>query len=225
VKADLHSHTHFSRDGCTSPGVFVDRYVRAGIDCVAVSEHNNIEGALEVRRIAPFKIIVAEEIKTTEGEIIGLFLEEEVRKGLTPEETVRAIREQGGLVCVPHPFDRLRRSPLREEALLRIVADVDMIEAFNARTTLRRDNERGARFAAEHGKPMSAGSDAHTPGEIGLAYVEMPDFEGPGDFLAALGKGRIVGRRASPLVHVVSTLAKMRWRLGWRPRPTAGAVA
>ena len=203
----------------------MDRYVRAGINCVAVSEHNNIEGALEVRRIAPFKVIVAEEIKTTEGEIIGLFLEEEVPKGLTPEETVRAIRGQGGLVCVPHPFDRLRRSPLREEALLRIIGDVDIIEAFNSRTTLKGDNERAARFAAEHGKPMSAGSDAHTAGEIGLAYVEMPDFEGAEDFLAALEKGRIVGRRASPVVHVFSTLAKVRTRLGRRPRPTAGVLA
>ena len=101
----------------------------------------------------------------------------------------------------------------------------DIIEAFNARTTLQRDNERAARFAAEHGKLVSAGSDAHTPGEIGLAYVEMPDFEGPEEFLAALAKGRIVGRRASPLVHAVSTLAKVRRRLGWRPKPTTDAVA
>jgi predicted metal-dependent phosphoesterase TrpH len=201
-----------------SPQVLVERCLRAGIDCVAVSDHNSIEGALEVQRIAPFKVILAEEIGTSEGEIIGFFLEEEVPKGLTPEETVRAIHEQGGLVCIPHPFDRLRRSPLRHEALLRIAADVDIIEAFNSRTTLRRDNERAARFAADHGKPMSAGSDAHTPGEIGLAYVEMPDFEGPEEFLAALGNGRIVGRRASPVVHVFSTLAKVRTRLGWRPK-------
>ncbi len=225
MRADLHTHTHFSRDGCMSPEVLVERCQRAGIDCVAVSDHNGIEGALEVRRIAPFKVIVAEEVKTTEGEIIGFFLEENVRKGLTPEATVRAIHDQGGLVCVPHPFDRLRRSPLREEALLRIVADVDIIEAFNSRTTLRRDNERGARFAAEHAKAMSAGSDAHTPGEIGLAYVEMADFEGPEEFLAALEKGRIVARRASPLVHVFSSLAKVRSRLGRRPKPTAGAAA
>jgi predicted metal-dependent phosphoesterase TrpH len=224
MRVELHTHTHFSRDGLTSPEVFVERYVRAGIDCVAVTEHGNIQGALEVRRIAPFKVIIAEEIKTTEGEIIGLFLKEEVPRDLTPEETVRAIRQQGGLVCVPHPFDRFRFSPLREEALLRIVGEVDIIEAFNARNLLQRDNERAARFAAEHGKLMSAGSDAHTPGEIGLAYVEMPDFEGPQEFLAALAKGRIVGRRASPLVHFLSTLAKVRRRLGWRPKATARAA-
>lgn len=225
MRADLHTHTHFSRDGLTSPKVFVERCLQAGIDCVAVTDHNSIQGALEVQRIAPFKVIVAEEISTSEGEIIGLFLSEAVPKGLTPEETVRAIREQGGLVCVPHPFDRLRQSELREDALLRIVGDVDIIEAFNARTTLQRDNERAARFAAEHGKLMSAGSDAHTPGEIGLAHVEMPDFEGPEEFLAALGEGRIVGRRAIPLVHVVSTLAKIRTRLGWHPKPTGNGEA
>lgn len=225
MRADLHTHTHFSHDGCMSPEVLVERCQRAGIDCVAVSDHNGIVGALEVRRIAPFKVIVAEEVKTTEGEIIGFFLQREVPKGLTPEETVRAIRDQGGLVCVPHPFDRMRRSPLREEALLRIVADVDIIEAFNSRTTLRRDNERAARFAAEHGKRMGAGSDAHTPGEIGLAYVEMADFDGPEGFLRSLEKGRIVARRASPVVHVFSSLAKVRSRLGRRPKPSPGPVA
>lgn len=218
MKADLHTHTHFSRDGLTPPRVFVERYVRAGIDCVAVSEHNNIQGALEVQKIAPFKVIIAEEVKTSEGEIIGLFLRDDIPKGLTPEDTVRAICEQGGLVCVPHPFDRLRRSPLRESALLPILADVDIIEVFNVRNILQQDNERAARFAAEHGKLASAATDAHTPGEIGRAYVEMPDFNGPDEFLAALAEGRIVGQPASPLVHAYSTLAKVRWRLGWRPK-------
>ena len=124
MKADLHAHTHFSRDAVTSVETFTRRYEAAGIDVVAVSDHNNIDGALAVREIAPFRVVLSEEIRTSEGEIIGFFLQETVRKGLTPEDTVRAIREQGGLVCVPHPFDRTRSSPLREEALLRILADV-----------------------------------------------------------------------------------------------------
>ena len=213
MKADLHAHTHFSRDALTSVDTFARRYERAGIDCVAVSDHNNVDGAFAVRESAPFSVIVAEEIRSTEGEIIGLFLQETVRKGLTPEETVRAIREQGGLVLVPHPFDRLRNSPLREEALLRILPDVDIIEVFNSRTVLGADDERGRRFAEEHGKLMSAASDAHTPWEIGLAYVEMPPFEGPSDFLVALGKGKVMGRRSFVGVHLLSTWAKIRWRL------------
>ena len=213
MKADLHAHTHFSRDAVTSVETFVRRYQHAGIDCVAVSDHNNIDGALAVRGEAPFRVIVSEEIKTSEGEIIGLFLQETVRKGLTPEETVRAIREQNGLVLIPHPFDRLRGSALREPALLRILPDVDIIEVFNARTVRGADDERARRLAEEHGKAMSAATDAHTPWEIGLAHTEMPPFEGPGDFLAALGQGKIVGKRAFVGVHLVSTLAKIRWRL------------
>ncbi|MCH7812301.1 MAG: PHP domain-containing protein [Chloroflexi bacterium] len=213
MKADLHSHTHFSRDALTSVETFVRRYEAAGIDVVAVSDHNNVDGALAVRESAPFSVILAEEIRSTEGEIIGLFLQETVPKGLTPEDTVRAIKEQAGLVLVPHPFDRVRRSPLREQALLRILQDVDIIEVFNARTTFGADDERARRFAEEHGKPMSAATDAHTPWEIGLAWTEMPPFEGPGDFLAALGKGKVVGRRSFVGFHMLSTWAKIRWRL------------
>ena len=213
MKADLHAHTHFSRDAVTSVETFTRRYEQAGIDCVAVSDHNNVDGAFAVREIAPFRVIVAEEIKSTEGEIIGLFLQETVRKGLSPEDTVRAIREQNGLVLIPHPFDRLRGSPLREEALLRILPDVDVIEVFNSRTVLKADDDRGLRFAQQHGKAMSAATDAHTPWEIGLAYTEMPAFEGPEDFLASLGRGTIVGKRSFIGVHLISTWAKIKWRL------------
>jgi hypothetical protein len=213
MKADLHAHTHFSRDALTSVETFARRYQRAGIDCVAVSDHNNIDGALAVRESAAFRVIVSEEIKSTEGEIIGLFLQETVRKGLSPEDTVRAIREQGGLVLIPHPFDRLRRSPLRPEAALRIMKDVDIIEVFNSRTVFAGDNAKSRRLAEEHGKLMSAATDAHTPWEIGLAYVELPPFEGPGDFLAALGKGTITARSSFVGFHLLSTWAKVRWRL------------
>jgi predicted metal-dependent phosphoesterase TrpH len=213
MKADLHAHTHFSRDALTSVETFARRYQQAGIDCVAVSDHNNIDGALAVREGAAFRVIVSEEIKSSEGEIIGLFLRETVRKGLTPEDTVRAIRDQGGLVLVPHPYDRLRRSPLRPEALLRIMKDIDIIEVFNSRTVFAADNERSRRLATEHGKLMSAATDAHTPWEIGLTYVEMPAFEGPGEFLVALGRGTITARRSFIGFHFLSTWAKIRWRL------------
>ena len=213
MKADLHAHTHFSRDAVTSVETFIRRYERAGIDCVAVSDHNNVDGAFAVRSDAPFRVIVSEEIKSSEGEIIGLFLQETVRKGLTPEDTVRAIREQGGLVLVPHPFDRARRSLLREEALLRILSDVDIIEVFNARCVFAADNDRALRFAEEHGKLKSAATDSHTPWEIGLAYTEMPPFESAADFLVALGRGTVVGRRSFIGLHAISTWAKIKWRL------------
>lgn len=217
LKADLHTHTYFSPDALTSPEKYVETCLKQGIDCVVVCEHNNIRGALAVREIAAFKVIVGEEVRSREGEIMGLFLREEIPPGLTPEETVRRIKEQGGLVLVPHPFDRLRNEHMAEGALERLLPDVDIIEGFNARTTFRGDNERAARFAQEHGLAVSAGSDAHSRGELGRAYVEMPGFEGPQEFLQALRQGRIVGRLSSPAVHLLSRWAWLRRRLGWRP--------
>jgi hypothetical protein len=217
LKADLHTHTHYSRDCWTSPERYVRRCLKVGINCVAITDHNSMEGALAVQRIAPFKVIVAEEIKTTEGELVGLFLKEAIPRGLTPEETIERVKAQGGLVSLPHPFDRIRREPLRGPARERVLGHLDVIEVFNSRTSLRRDSERARRLAEELGLPMSAGSDAHSPWEIGAAYVEMPDFDGPQEFLEALRQGRIVGRRSNPLVHVLSTLAKVRSRLGRRP--------
>jgi predicted metal-dependent phosphoesterase TrpH len=225
LKADLHTHTHYSRDCLISPERYVSRCLELGINCVAVTDHNSIEGALAVQRLAPFKVIVAEEIKTTDGELTGFFLKEAIPRGLTPEETIERVKAQEGLVSLPHPFDRIRREPLRARARERILSRLDVIEVFNSRTSLLRDSERARRLAAELGLPMTAGSDAHCAGELGTAYVEMPDFEGPQEFLEALRQGRIVGQRANPLVHLVSTLAKVRSRLGWRPKTTTGAPA
>ncbi len=207
-------HTHFSRDAVTTPEQLVARAVRAKLTVCAVSEHNNIDGARAVQRLAPFRVIIAEEVKSSEGEIIGLFLRDPVPKGMSPEDTVRAIKEQGGLVCVPHPFDTMRRSPLRTAALMRILPDVDMLEVYNSRCLRQRDNARAAEFAAEHGLVPSAGSDAHWHPEVGNACVMMPSFEGPGDFLQALRQGVIIGQPAGLVPHFVSTWAKIRFRLG-----------
>src|SRR5712692_9368627 len=186
IRADLHSHTHFSKDGLTTPEEFVRRNVARGIDCIAVSDHNNIEGARAVERIAPFRVIVSEEIKSTEGEIIGYFLNDPIPRDLSPEDTVQAIKEQRGLVGVPHPFDRARSSPLKTSALMRILPDVQILETYNARNLLQVDNRRAARFAAAHDLIPSAGTDAHWGPEVGRTWVEMPDFKNRDDFLDAL---------------------------------------
>ena len=213
LRVDLHTHTHYSPDSILSPRRFVETCRRKGINCVAVTDHKTIRGALAVQELADFRVIVGEEIETSAGQVIGLFLREEVRPGLSPEETIETVRAMGGIVGVPHPYDRVRSSPLREEALLRILAQVDIIEVFNARTIFQADNERSRRLAEQHGKAMSAATDAHTPWEIGGAYTEMPAFEGPGDFLAALGKGKVVGRRSFVGFHLLSSWAKIKWRL------------
>jgi hypothetical protein len=217
IRADLHSHTHFSKDGLTTPEEFVRRNIACGIDCIAVSDHNNIEGARAVERIAPFRVIISEEIRSTEGEIIGYFLEDPVPRDLTPEDTVRAIKEQRGLVGVPHPFDRTRSSPLKTPALMRILSDVQILETYNARNPLQADNRRAAEFATTHALIPSAGTDAHWGPEVGHTWVEMPNFADRDDFLDALRAGQIHGHAASPLVHLMSTLAKIRWRLGLSP--------
>ena len=135
-----------------------------------------------------------------------------VPRGLTPEETVKRIKGQGGLVCVPHPFDTLRSSSrLKNEALYRLVDAglVDILEVLNARALKPEDNEQALQYAREHGLAMSAGSDAHTLMEVGRAYVEMPDFDGPDQFLASLRQGRINGKLSSMLIHFGSTWAKI----------------
>ena len=190
--------------------VLVERAVEQGIGCLAVTEHNNIEGALAVKKIAPFKVIIGEEIKTNRGEIIGLFLQEEVPRGLSPFETIDRIRDQGGLVEVPHPFDRFRRTRLDADALRAIASEIDIMETFNSRTTLLRDSARAEAFGRTNGHVFGVGSDAHTPLEVGRAYLEMEDFDlrSPLEFLDKLRSGRLVCRRANPLVHVPTRVVK-----------------
>ena len=213
LRADLHLHTNYSPDSLITPEALVSRCIKLGINCIAVTDHNVLEGAQAVQNIAPFRVVAAEEIKTSEGEVIGFFLKERIPPRLSPEETVRRIKEQGGLVGVPHPFDRLRREPLRQAALERVLSQVDIIEVFNARVTVGSDNARAVAFAAEHGLACSAGSDAHSLLEVGKACVEMDDFETPQEFLESLRNGKIDGRCSTPLVHVISTWAKLRRRL------------
>ncbi len=209
IRVDLHIHTHYSKDSLLSFEAIIAACQRRGIGCVAITDHNTIAGALAFKRVAPFPVIVGEEIQTTAGEIAGLFLSEEIPKGLSPQETIDRIREQGGLVYIPHPFGRARRSRLRREVLEEIVPQIDIVEVFNSRTLLKQDNERAMRFAQEHDLPCGAGSDAHTAYEIGRAYVEMEEFQGEEEFLRNLAQGRIVGQLTFPLIHIITGLMKV----------------
>jgi len=188
----------------------VERCLELGINCIAVADHNTIAGALKLRGIAPFKIIVAEEVLTPVGEIMGLFLSEEVPKGLSPQETISRIRSQGGLVAIPHPFGRSLPWNANMLTSTEVLSQVDIIEAFNSRTPFSNSIAKARKLAKEQGKVASAGSDAHTLGEIGRAYVEMPEFDGPDDFLNSLAQGKIFGQRSSYLAHFASTWARIR---------------
>ena len=175
-----------------------------------------------MREISPIPVIVGEEIRTQRGEIIGLFLCEEVSPGLTPQETVRCIHQQGGLVYVPHPLDRARQgSALGFGALMEIIEFVDIIEALNARVHFPPDNACAARLAECYSLCRGAGSDAHQGSEIGHACVEMPAFVEATSFMHSLAEGHISGHASSPLVHVGSTCARlakslMAMALTWR---------
>lgn len=210
MRCDLHIHTMYSPDSKTTPEQIISRCKKTGIDCIAVTDHNTIAGAVELKRIAPFKVIVSSEIHTRDGEVIGYFLSEEIPGKLPALETVRLIKKQGGLACVPHPFDILRGSAINRDSLDEILQEVDIIETFNARSFYRHYNTMARQFAAQHNLPASAGSDAHTPEEIGKTYVEMPDFDGKDGFINSLAQGKIIGKSSSPWVHISSTWAKIR---------------
>jgi predicted metal-dependent phosphoesterase TrpH len=213
IKADLHIHTCYSIDSLTPLEKIVERCLELGINCIAVADHNTIAGALKLREIAPFKVIIAEEILTPAGEIMGLFLSERIARGLSPQETISRIRGQGGLVAIPHPFGRSLPWNTNSLTSAEVVSQVDVIETFNSRTPFSGSIARAEKLAKEQGKLASAGSDAHTLGEIGRAYVEMPEFDGAADFLNSLAQGKIFGRRSSYLAHFASTWAKIRKRI------------
>jgi hypothetical protein len=184
---------------------------RQGLDKVAITDHNTIAGALALREMAPGLVIVGEEIKTPDGEFIAYFLEEEIPRGLSPQEVIARIRAQGGVVGVSHPLDRLRREAMRWANLMEIIDQVDALEAFNARTTFAADNRRAEELARQRGLLVTAGSDAHAACEIGQAYVEMPPFNDKEEFMQSLAQGRIVGRLSAPWIHFGSMYAKL-WK-------------
>lgn len=209
MKVDLHVHTRYSADSLTTLEDVVRWALRRGMGAVAITDHNTIQGARVLCSMSPIPIIVGEEICTCRGEISGLFMEKEIAPGQSPQETARQIHQQGGLVYIPHPLDRLRGSALGREALLEILDQVDLIEILNARVAFSSDNERAEALARAYGLLPGAGSDAHQGFEIGRAYVEMPAFDDAASFMQSIAQGEIQGRLSSPLVHVGSGYAKV----------------
>jgi hypothetical protein len=211
MRIDLHCHTSISRDSTTPIDLIPERCRETGINVQAITDHHHVSNAQELRDAvaepgelhAPdLTVIVGEEIWTSEGELIGLFLEERIEGGLSPEETVARIREQGGLVLLPHGFDPRKRSQLAPAARQRIVGEIDIVETFNTHVSSRQYNERAYEWAEARGLPMSAGTDAHTLGEIGTAWVEVPrrPIRGPEDLLDALEDGVPTGEWKHPLI-------------------------
>lgn len=209
MKIDLHCHTEASWD-CSSPiEKFPKRLIEQGIKVQAITDHNEIWGAVKLKELVEreghnLTIIVGEEILTNEGEIIGLFLKQKVEKGLSPEETIEKVREQGGITILPHGFDPYKRSRLEVDARERVDEHLDIIETFNTRVSNNKWNSAAYDFARNNNRLMSAGSDAHTLRDVGTAWVEVPEQKilSPDHLLTALENGLPTGTWINPLQAV-----------------------
>jgi predicted metal-dependent phosphoesterase TrpH len=204
IHCDLHMHTDHSPDCATPVDLLLETAKRRGLGAIAVTDHNEISGAHEARtRANGIKVIVSEEVKTAhEGEVIGLFIEEKIPRGMSMKETIDAIHAQGGLAYVPHPFDRMHSVPDYEH-LLKVVEDIDVLEVFNARVAVRGFNEEARRFAAKYRVVAGAGSDSHVTQGLGTVKIRMRDFDGPEEFLESLRDADILHKRKS-LIYLQS---------------------
>jgi hypothetical protein len=208
---DLHCHTRASFDCLSAPKAVVRAAADRGLTHLAITDHDRIDGALEACALAPagLTVIVGEEVRTRDGDLICLFLRDAIPPGLSAAETIDAARSQGGLVGLPHPFDRLRGSLLLDPALEAIASSVDWVETHNARL-IGGGNERAAAFARQHGLPGVAVSDAHSILEVAVAYTRLDgDPATPAGLLAALASSELIPGRASLVIRAWTPLAKL----------------
>jgi predicted metal-dependent phosphoesterase TrpH len=201
LRVDLHLHSHYSHDGSSSLPQLIERAQECGLDRLALTDHNTVEGALELRRIAPQLAIAGEEAKTLEGEVIGLFITGRIPPYLTPEQAMDIVHGMGGLVYVPHPLDRTR-SHFSPHRLVALADRIDIVETYNPWCDAAA-NQAAARLAEDIDKVVATGSDAHSAEELGRSWMEMEEYEGVQDFLEKLRYARHVvtassgtGRRA-----------------------------
>jgi predicted metal-dependent phosphoesterase TrpH len=213
-KIDLHAHTWHSRDCPVSPERLVRAAKRHELDGIAITNHGRFAGHAAAQEVGgpDFHVIPGEEVYSTAGEIIGLFLHAEIPDGLSPEETCAAIRAQGGVVIVPHPYDRYRKGAIGEAVLDRLVTAelVDAIEVFNGRMIAPMDNRAARKYAAARHLPVTVGSDGHSTWEYGSSYIEIEPFTDAASFLDNLPFARLHPHRSPPWVHFVSSFEKRR---------------
>ena len=232
--ADFHIHTRFSRDSLLTEERFIEKAIERGLTHVAVTNHNNVEGAIAVRdKVAELgladqlTVILGEEVSTADGEVVGIFLEKTIPRGLSANETADEIHRQGGLVSIPHPFDPFRASHIREGPLhnLADVGKIDMVEVFNCRVTLQRHNVEAAEFAARYGIPGIAASDSHSAMEVAMAFNAMPLFETAEELKQSLADNDWHASRSSVLIHLTTRWAVWKNAFdGWRGKRVAGPI-
>ncbi len=217
IRADLHLHTDASSDAIITPEEVIHLSQERGLGAIAVTDHNSLAGALAVARLAPpgLRVIAGEEVLSRNGELLGFFLKEKVAPGMDAFDTAQAIRAQGGLVGAPHPLDPWRHAlgaPVLEA--LHRAGLLDFAEARNGRVVRSRLNQEAEEWARRHGVPCSAGSDAHTPAELGRCTVLMADFSTPQEFLAALREGKLEGEPVLPWTRIMNGVRRRLRKIG-----------
>jgi predicted metal-dependent phosphoesterase TrpH len=213
LRVEFHCHTVYSKDSLTTPKQLVTACHRKGIDIVIVTDHNSIAGARAAQALDPELVIVGEEIMTTRGEILAAFVTEEIPAGLSPQETIRRLKEQRAFISVSHPFDIYRGGHWEEADLLEILPEVDAIEVFNSRCWSPEFNRQAQMFAEEHGIPGTVGSDAHAPFELGRSVLLLEQFQGSDGMRAVIRKGIPKVRWSPPWFHLISRFAVFQKKL------------
>jgi predicted metal-dependent phosphoesterase TrpH len=213
LQVEFHCHTVFSKDSLLPPQKLVNACRRKGIDLVIVTDHNTVAGARAAQALDPERVIVGEEIMTTQGEILAAFVAEEIPAGLSPQETIRQLRAQSAFISVSHPFDKWRKGGWAEKDLLEILPLVDAIEIYNSRCMRPSFNRQAMEFGEKHHLAGTVGSDAHAAFELGRSLVYLEPFEGPDGMRKAIRTAKYQMRWSPPWVHWVSRYATVRKRL------------
>ncbi len=210
---EFHCHTYASKDSLTRPADLVRAARRKGLDRLVVTDHNSIAGALEAQAIDPQLVIVGEEIMTTKGEILAAFVREEIPAFLSPQETLRRLKEQGAFISVSHPFDEMRAGGWQENDLLEILPDVDAIEVYNSRCMLPRFNRRAREFAEKHNLAGTVGSDAHAAFEVGRSVLLLDQFTGPEEMRKVIRGAKFRVKWSPWWFHLISRYASIKKKL------------
>ncbi len=220
LRVEFHCHTIFSKDCLLPPADLVKACRRKGLDRVIVTDHNTIAGARAAQAIDSDLVIVGEEIMTTRGEILAAFVREEIPQGLTPQETIRRLKDQGAFISVSHPFDRWRSGHWQEQDLLETLPGIDAIEVYNSRCMLPQFNQEAQQFAEKHNLAGTVGSDAHTAFELGRSCLELEPFEDAEGLRNVLRRGIPHVRRSPAWVRLTSRYAVLYKKLKGYTRPS-----
>jgi predicted metal-dependent phosphoesterase TrpH len=210
LKVEFHCHTCYSKDSLVQPADLVERCYNKGIDLVIITDHNATAGALEAQSIDPQRVIIGEEVMTTQGELLAVFVKERLPSGLDPMAAISWLRDQGAFISVSHPFDNTRSGSWQPEDLLAITPYIDAIEVFNSRCMTDKANQLAQKFASEHKLAGTVGSDAHTLRELGRAVMILPEFYDADSLRLVLPLARTQTHLSSPFIHFTS-----RWAV-WR---------